>query len=181
MVYLYSISSKTRPAFSGSIRAGILVLLSTVVAFAQASSGTASISGLISDASGGGMPGVEVQVRSTATGVARTVQSNEVGRYEIMALQPGDYEIAAAKEGFATLLRKGITIAVGRRAVADLTMQVSATTSTVTVDANASVVETGKNGCEHGGHLKDVMNLPMNGRRWDAFHHDHPGSDQRRS
>jgi hypothetical protein len=58
----------------------------------------------------------------------------------------------------------------------DLTMQVSASTSTLTVDANASVVETDKTDVSTVVNLKDVMNLPMNGRRWDAFTLTTPGA-----
>ncbi len=154
----------------------LLVLIFTPAAFSQASSGASSVSGEVTDTSGGVMPGVELQVRNIATNVVRTVQSNENGRYDIVALQPGDYEITASKAGFATLLRKGITLAVGQRAVADLTMQVSATSSTVTVDANTSVVETDKTDVSTVVNLKDVMNLPMNGRRWDAFTLTTPGA-----
>jgi hypothetical protein len=154
----------------------LFLLLSMPLAFSQASSGAASISGQVRDTSGGVMPGVEVQVRNVATNVVRVMQSNEVGRFEAVALQPGEYEIAASKQGFATLLRKGVTLAVGQRAVADLDMQLSATTSTVTVEANSSVVETDKADVSTVVNLKDVMNLPMNGRRWDSFTLTTPGT-----
>jgi hypothetical protein len=91
----------------------LFLLLFALPAFSQASSGAASISGQVMDVSGGVMLGVDVQVRNIATNAARTLQSNEVGRYEMVALQPGDYEITAGKQGFATLLRKVITLAVG--------------------------------------------------------------------
>ena len=122
------------------------------------------------------MPGVDLRVQNIATNAVRTIQSNEIGRYEIVALQPGDYQITASKEGFATLLRKGVTLAVGQRAVVDLAMQVSATASTVTVDSNTSVVETDKTDVSTVVNLKDVMNLPMNGRRWDNFTLTTPGA-----
>ena len=157
-------------------RAVILFLLSAFPVFPQASSGAASVSGQVTDASGGVMPGVDVQVRNVATNAVRTLQSNEVGRFEIVALQPGDYEITAGKQGFATLVRKGVTLAIGQRAIVGLTMQVSATTSTVVVDANTSVVETDKTDVSTVVNLKDVMNLPMNGRRWDAFTLTTPGA-----
>lgn len=164
-------------------RLGLLVSLLAVFlvwtpgpAYSQASSGAASMSGQVTDVSGAVMPGVDVQVRNVGTNVARTAQSNEVGRFEFVALQPGDYEITASKEGFATLVRKGITLQVGARAVVDLGMQVSATSHTVTVDANTAVVETEKTDVSTVVNLKDVMNLPMNGRRWDAFTLTTPGA-----
>jgi hypothetical protein len=144
--------------------------------FAQASSGTGSISGLVSDPSGGVMVGVDVEVRNAGTNVTRTLKSNAVGRFEAVALQPGDYEIKATMQGFATVLRKGITLAVGQRAMVDVGMQPSATSTTVTVDANTAAVETDKTDVSTVVNLKDVMNLPMNGRRWDSFALTTPGA-----
>src|SRR5581483_9598325 len=101
-----------------------LLLAINPAVFGQASSGTATIAGSVLDSSGAVMPGVDVEVRNVGTNALRSLQSNEVGRWEAVSLPPGDYEIKASKQGFATLLRKGITASVGERAVVDLTMQV---------------------------------------------------------
>lgn len=119
----------------------VLCVLVAGPAFPQASAGTGSILGVVTDPSGAVIPQAEVTVRNVETNVARIVQSNEAGRYEVVALQPGEYEIKAAKAGFATLVRTGITLAVGARTVVDLAMSVSATAETVTVNAAAAAVE----------------------------------------
>jgi hypothetical protein len=67
----------------------LFLLLSSTLAFSQASSGAASISGQVRDTSGGVMPRVEIQVRNVATNVVRVLESNEVGRYEAVALAIG--------------------------------------------------------------------------------------------
>src|SRR5579871_327513 len=152
-----------------------LILAIAPTAYGQAASGTANLAGLVLDPSGAVMPGVEVEVRNVGTNAMRTLQSNEVGRWEAVSLAPGDYEVKATKQGFATLLRKGITISVGERAVVDLTLQVSATATTMTVDAATAVVETEKTDVSTVVNLKDMMNLPMNGRRWDSFTLSTPG------
>src|SRR2546426_807553 len=144
--------------------------------YAQASAGYGSISGVVTDQTGSVMPNVELTVRNVGTNVPRTVTTNEVGRYEVVALQPGDYEVTAARPGFSTLVRKGITVAVGQKAVVDLTLNVSATTETVTVTENTASVETDKTEVSTVINLKDVMNLPLNGRRWDAFVMTTPGA-----
>jgi hypothetical protein len=127
------------------------------------------------DASGAVIPGTDVEVRNVGTNVLRNLQTNEVGRWEAVGLPPGDYEVKGSKAGFATLLRKGITVSVGERAVVELTLQVSAAATTMTVDANAAVVETEKTDVSTVVNLKDVLNLPMNGRRWDSFALSTPG------
>ena len=154
---------------------GVLCATSSV-AFAQASAGTGSISGVVTDPSGAVMPDVEVTVRSVGTNVARVVRSNEAGRYEVVALQPGEYEVRASKSGFANLVRTGITLAVGARAVVDLSMSVSMAVETVTVSENTAAVETDKTEASTVINLNDMMNLPLNGRRWDFFVMTTPGA-----
>jgi hypothetical protein len=157
----------------------ILIALCIFVAgaaFGQASAGTGSISGAVTDPSGAVVPQASVTVRNVDTNVARTLQSNEAGRYEVVALQPGAYEVKAAKAGFASLLRTGITLAVGARTVVDLSLSVSGTAETVTVTGDASAVETDKTEVSTVVNMNDMRNLPMNGRRWDAFVLSTPGA-----
>ena len=104
------------------------------------------------------------------------MQSNEAGRYEVVALQPGQYEVKAVRSGFSSLLRTGITLSVGARAAVDLAMAVSSTAETVTVNANTSAVETEKTEVSTVVNLNDMMNLPLNGRRWDSFVLTTPGA-----
>jgi hypothetical protein len=164
----------------GCVWISLCLILSVLLAvspavYGQAASGTASMSGSVLDPSGAVMPGVDVEVRNVGTNTARNLQSNDVGRWEAIGLPPGDYEVKATKQGFATLLRKGITLSVGERALVDLTLQVSSTATTMTVDANTAVVETEKTDVSTVVNLTDVMNLPMNGRRWDSFTLSTPG------
>ncbi len=143
---------------------------------AQTTAGTSGIGGLITDQTGAVMPAVDITVRNVGTNVARTVISNEAGRYEVVALQPGEYEVTASRSGFQTILRKGINIAVGQRAVIDITMGVSATVETVTVTGDSPIVDSAKTDVSTVINLKDMMNLPLNGRRWDAFVIGTPGA-----
>src|SRR5579859_4322789 len=105
----------------------VLILAATSALFGQAASGTGSISGRVTDPTGAIMLGASIEVRNSGTNVARTLESNDAGLYEVVALQPGVYDVKIAKAGFATLVRSGITVSVGQAAVVNATMQVSAT------------------------------------------------------
>jgi len=155
--------------------AAILFLASSPVIFGQAASGTAAITGLVTDATGGSIADADLVVRNVGTNAIRNLKSNEAGRYEAAALPPGDYEVKGSKAGFATLVRTGITVSVGARVVVDLQLQISATMESVTINANANMVEADKTDVSTVVNLKDVMNLPMNGRRWDSFALSTPG------
>ena len=76
-------------AFSGML----LVLLACSSVWAQA---TAQISGTVKDQSGAVLPGVEITVTQTDTGVARTAVSNETGSFVLPNLPLGPYRLEAA-------------------------------------------------------------------------------------
>ena len=152
------------------------LFVASPAAFGQVASGTASLGGTVTDPTGAIMPSATVEVRNTATNVSRTVQSNDAGLYEVVALQPGEYEVKASKPGFATLVHNGITLAVGQLAVVNISMQVSATSETVTVSGDTEAVDTSKTDVSSVVNLKDMMNLPMSGRRWDSFALSTPGT-----
>ena len=154
----------------------LLWVAGSPAAFAQAFSGTASIGGLVTDPTGAVMPGVTIEVRNAGTNVARSLTSNDAGLYEAVALQPGVYEVRASKQGFATLVRTGITVSVGERAVVNLAMHISTTSETVTVSGETPPVDIDKTDVSTVVNLKDMMNLPMSGRRWDSFALSTPGT-----
>src|SRR4029077_2535633 len=122
------------PRWAGSVLTIALFLAAAPAVFGQAASGTGTISGLVTDATGSVVPGADVVVRNVDTNVARNLKSNDAGLYEAVSLQPGSYEVKATKPGFATLTRTGINLSVGQRAVVDLAMTVSGTSETVTVN-----------------------------------------------
>ena len=71
------------------------VWLAAPALYGQASAGAGSMSGVVLDQTGSVMPGVDISVRNVGTNVARTTSTNEAGRYEVVALQPGEYEVTA--------------------------------------------------------------------------------------
>src|SRR5204863_9313345 len=85
---------------------GILVL-SSMAAFGQLTTGT--IGGSVSDQSGAAIPGATVTVKNADTGITRTNQSNETGKYDALRLPDGNYEISASLTGFQKAFRTRIS------------------------------------------------------------------------
>ena len=85
-----------------------LVLMGLCPGLALAQTTTGIISGTVQDETGGIIPGVDVNVTNVGTGVARTVVSDDEGRYRVAQLPPGDYEVQASLVGFQTVVRSGI-------------------------------------------------------------------------
>ena len=86
--------------------------------------------------------GAKVDVKNVGTGIIRSTTSNGQGRYRVPELLVGDYEVQASQAGFQTVVRKGITLTVGSEAVIDFSLPVGQAQQTVTVEAQASQVDT---------------------------------------
>src|SRR5579872_1567479 len=103
---------------------------------------TATILGTVTDMSGAAIPDVTVQAKNTGTGVTQIGTADSQGRFRVADLGVGEYEVQATKAGFSTVVHKGITLAVGSQTVVDFSLPVGQQQQTVTVEGEASAVET---------------------------------------
>ena len=137
-------------------------------AFAQ-TAGSGTITGTLTDPSGAVVPGAEVLVKNTDTGIERKTASNEAGIYNATFLRPGHYEVSASKAGFASVLRKELTLQVGETMTVDFSMILKTAQELVTVTGQESVVDTEKTELSQVVSTAQVENLPLAGRRWETF------------
>jgi Carboxypeptidase regulatory-like domain/TonB-dependent Receptor Plug Domain len=126
----------------------------------------ATLSGTVTDTSGGVVPGANVSVKDVATGVTRTTVTNGAGLYTVPNLQPGPYEMIIAASGFSTEVRTGITINVGVDLVINFTIKVSMTAQTFEVNAEAPTVNLANATLGGINDTMTVVELPLNGRSW---------------
>src|SRR3990167_4763666 len=136
----------------------------TSIAFAQLP--TATILGVVRDATGAVVPGASLTARSTETGQTRTAVSAGDGSYRFSALPVGSYEVRVEQSGFQAAVRSGFTLAVGQEAVINFTLEVGAVTQTVAVTGEAPMVNTTSGSL--GGLVDEqkVADLPLNGRNY---------------
>ena len=80
---------------------------------------SASISGLVTDPSGAPVPSAEVTVKSLETGWARATSTDATGRYLVLALPVGIYEVTVRAHNFRQMSRPAIQLAVGQEARVD--------------------------------------------------------------
>ena len=102
----------------------------------------AQIGGRVTDPSGAVIPGTDITVVNTQTGVQRKTSSNEEGYYVLPLLQPGQYRMSAQKEGFKPLSRDGIVLQVGDRITLNLALEVGTATESVTVTSEVPLLRT---------------------------------------
>jgi hypothetical protein len=129
--------------------------------FAQSVS---QISGTVKDATGSPIPGAEVTVTQTDTGVTRTALTDASGVYSLPSLPLGPYRLEVKKEGFSTYVQSGIVLQVDTAPTIDPVMKIGALTETVQVEAAAAMVETHSTGVGQVVNSQDVVELPLNGR-----------------
>src|SRR5438093_3337181 len=145
----------------------VLIALPTCLVFAQTS--TATILGVVKDASGALVPGVSITVKHTETGLTRAAISGETGDYNVPLLPVGAYEIATTMPGFKQQVRSGINLIVGQQAVINLTLEVGAAGETVTVTEAAPLVNTTLSSTSGLITEQQVKELPLNGRSFDQL------------
>src|SRR5579863_8296179 len=68
---------------------------------------TASLSGRITDPTGAAIPSATVTADNVETGISRSAFTDPSGRYQLLELPIGRYEVQASKAGFAEEMRKG--------------------------------------------------------------------------
>src|SRR3954471_23824445 len=98
--------------------AAVLIVALAVPAFAQIQGG--SITGLITDEQGGVLPGVTVTAQGVDATQSFTTEAD--GRYRFLNLAPGPYKVTAALQGFTTIIRENVVIAVGKSVELPMTM-----------------------------------------------------------
>jgi hypothetical protein len=110
---------------------------------AAAQSVTGSITGAVTDASGGVLVGATVTLVNEKTGERRNVNTNEDGRFNFAAVQPGVYTVRVEQQGFQTLERKNTTLSANESlALGELALPVGQVTEVVTTVASGTTVET---------------------------------------
>src|SRR5213596_2378580 len=145
----------------------LIALATTSQSFGQTS--TATILGVVKDASGALIPGVSISVKHTESGLTRTAISSERGAYSMPLLPVGAYEITTTMPGFKQAVRTGINLVVGQEAVVDLTLEVGAAAETVTVSEEAPLVNTTTSSTSGVITEQQAKELPLNGRSFDQL------------
>ena len=135
----------------------------------------ASISGRVTDSSGGAVADAKVELLSLATGQRSTTTTDSDGRYLLLSLSPGQYDVTVEKAGFSRAVNQGMKLDVAQKAQLDITMTVGDVKQTIEVTANASVVQS--ESADHGLTIDNVrvQNAPLQGRNIFAAAWSAPG------
>jgi hypothetical protein len=141
-----------------SVSVAFCLLISAVGAFAQ---NTGTITGTVSDPAGAVVAGAPVEAKSSDTGTVYPVATSSTGNYTISSLPPGTYQLTTAVAGFKKVTRTGIEVSVATTIRVDFTLEVGATSESVTVNAEAPLLKTESGELSHNVTIERVENLPL--------------------
>jgi hypothetical protein len=116
----------------------VLFLIAGLSAFAQ----TAALSGTVLDPSGALIPGADVTVKHTDTGVTFNTVSGAAGEFTIPALSTGDYSVTVTAKGFKQSQVKAVHIDVGVPASVQVTLEVGSQAEMISVEGVGTVLQT---------------------------------------
>lgn len=135
-------------------------------AFAFSQTPTGELTGSVLDPGGAGIAGARITVTNNATNTGRTTVSNEVGLYNVPALQPGVYSVRAESQGFQSVLQTNLEIQVGQTVRLDFSLKVGEVKETVEVTASAVQLQTETTELGTVIENKRIVDLPLNGRNY---------------
>ncbi len=145
-------------------RVWLVLALALACAPAAHAQTVAELSGTVVDSSGAALPGVEVTVTQTDTGMTRFVVTNGSGGYVFTNLPVGPYKVTAKLSGFSTFEQTGIVLAVGDTRALRIALKVGGMSETITVQADANLVQTQSLSVGSVTSRELIVNLPLNGR-----------------
>ncbi len=160
--------------FASVFAVGCLFALSVFAPKSQAQI-SAAISGRVIDSAGAVVSGATVTANNLETQVARASVTDEAGRYSILSLSVGVYEIRVSKPGFQEAVRSGVHLAVGQQAIVDVSLSIGQVSEEVKVTADAPMVSVTYADISGLVGEQQVKDLPLNGRSYDELMTLNPG------
>jgi hypothetical protein len=143
--------------------ASLLGILGFAAMLAFGQGGTGTFTGTVTDPTGLAVAGANVQAKNTETGAIYTGASTAAGNYTVPNVPVGTYEISVTVSGFKTYTHTNLTIAAAQTLKEDIPLQVGATTESITVEAQASLLQDETGDVTHNVTLEQMDDLPLLG------------------
>ncbi len=141
-------------------------------------SATGAVRGTVLDATGGRVTQASVVVVNTATGQRYSTSSDELGRFAIDLLPPGDYWARAVAPGMSPQVTPALHVDVGGAAELEFKLSVAGAQEKITVSAAPGLVETQPSAVSTLLDERALADMPLNGRRFGDLMLFSPGVTQ---
>jgi hypothetical protein len=121
---------------------------------------TGSIAGVVMDSQGGVLPGATVTAVHTPTGTSYEGISDGEGRYTILNVRVGPYEITANMSGFRVEKQRDLVVKLGEQTTLDFKLQVATVSETVEVRGESLIIDPSRAGTADSVSRATIENLP---------------------
>jgi len=163
----------------------VFVCLPLLNSSAYAQTDRATLEGAVTDASGGTIAGVKVQITAVETRLNYDRTTNPKGYYRFPGLAVGEYTVVASATGFKTKVIQDVVLQVGQTRTLDVRLEIGEIAEKVEIKADAAPSERSSAEASAVINTNQIANLPVNGRDWTGltllapFAQDDGGGDQR--
>ncbi len=125
---------------------------------------TATLYGVVRDASGAVVPSANVTVSNQDTGLMRTTQSDPGGEFALPALPTGRYTLQIEASGFKTYTNQAIQLGAGQTLRQTYALEVGQISDKVTVTESSQIVETATAAQQESLGRQEANELPLSRR-----------------
>jgi len=122
------------------------------------------IVGVVTDSTGGVVPGAMVKATEVGTGFVRSIATGADGQYVLPSLRPTQYDLTAEATGFRSFRRSGLELLANQSLTLNITLEVGAVTETVNVAGAAVQVDTSTSTLSGVVDRERILEMPLNGR-----------------
>jgi Carboxypeptidase regulatory-like domain/TonB dependent receptor len=170
----YSNSRKLR---NFAVPAAILLMTLTPQKRAEAQNLYGSLTGNITDSTGGAIAGAKVVVTSTAENSSRDTASNTSGEYNVANLLPGEYSVQITTSGYETFRADTVQVTLGNTSRIDAHLLVGRASEQVVIHADTSALQTEQSDVRDEISSRALEDLPTPiGRNYQAEIANIPGT-----
>jgi outer membrane receptor protein involved in Fe transport len=142
-----------------TLLSSFLALLWVVTAYGQAVNST--LLGTITDTSGAAVPNARIIITEVNTGIARNANTNDSGNYSFPDLPPGTYTVTAELSGFKRVSKTNVDALVNATARVDLILQPGEVNESISVTAEAAMLQTDRSDTGRKIELTTIQGLPL--------------------
>jgi hypothetical protein len=145
-------------------RRGLLLLLmfvaTSLITGSLLAGPTATLTGRVTDTSGGVIAGVKIEATNVETNVVFTGETNAEGLYNIPNVPPGTYRVIVQKFAFRTVVKPDVELHVQEVIALNFSLELGSLTQSVTVEAGAPLIQANPS---RGGNFlsREVRILPL--------------------
>lgn len=140
------------------LRVVVLISLVSAICWAQ---DRGTVTGTVTDSSGGSIAGAKILVKNLATGLEQNTVAGSDGRYTVPYLPVGNYSVAAEQQGFGRVEQTGVKVEIASLAVVNFKLQIGAVQQSVEVTSDAPLLQTERSDLGKVMNTKEIIDLPL--------------------